>query len=72
MMDFLKTPAGQTLLKLAVRRGLSALGGAAASISDDQLTQAAGVALVIGNELWQAALSYRAHRRERDAQPAAK
>lgn len=51
----------QTLVKVALRRGLTILGGSAASISDDQLTQVVGFVLVVGNEVWNA---WQAHKHD--------
>lgn len=50
-----------SLIKFALRRGLTLLGGSAASISDDDLAKFVGVALLIGNEVWN---FYQAHQHE--------
>lgn len=54
-------PLVRMVLKQAGRRALTALGGGAAAISDDDLSKALSVGVVIGNELWQAYRAYRAH-----------
>lgn len=51
-----------SLMKVVLRRGLSILGGSAASISDDDLGKFVGVALLIVNEVIQ---FYQAHKHEK-------
>lgn len=51
-----------SLIKFFLRRGLTILGGSAASISDDDLSKFVGVALLILNELIQ---FYQAHKHEK-------
>lgn len=58
----MNSPLVQTLLKFAIRRGLTILGGSAAALTDDQVSQAVAVLVVIGNEAWQA---YQAHKMEK-------
>lgn len=55
-----------TLLKFLLRRGLTVIGGSAAAISDDQLTQTVGTVLVVGNELFQAWQAHKAEKKKRD------
>lgn len=51
----------ETLVKFALRRGLTILGGSAASISDDTLTKVIGFVFVVANEIWNA---WQAHKHD--------
>ncbi len=53
------TPLMQSLLTFLIRRGLTLLGTAGASVSDEWITQTVSVLLVVGNEAFQ---WYQAHR----------
>lgn len=46
-------PWMQSLLTFLVRRGLTLIGGAAAQVSDEWVTQTVGLLVVGGNELFQ-------------------
>lgn len=51
-----------SLMKFVLRRGLTILGGSAATISDDQLTQVVSFVLIVSNEAYQA---WQAHQHEK-------
>ena len=51
-----------SILKFALRRGLTMLGGSAALVSDEQLGQVIGFVLLVGNELVNL---YQAHKVEK-------
>lgn len=43
----------QSALKFLIRRGLSLLGAAGASVSDEWISQTVSIVLLIGNEVYQ-------------------
>lgn len=51
-----------SLLKVAIRRGLTLLGSAGAAVSDDWIAQTASLLLVIGNEAWNWHQSHKAEK----------
>jgi hypothetical protein len=50
-----------SLLKFALRRGLSMIGAAGAAVSDEWVAQTASLLLIAGNELWN---WYQSHKAE--------
>lgn len=50
----------QTAIKFLLRRGLTLLGTAGASVSDDWIAQTASILLMIGNEIYQARKAHQA------------
>jgi Na+-driven multidrug efflux pump len=56
----------QSLLKFLIRRGLSMLGAAGATVSDEWVMTTVSLIVLIGNEAWQYYKSYKAERRKAD------
>lgn len=56
----------ESMLKFLLRRGLTMLGTAGASVSDDWVAQTASLLLVAGNEVYQWRQSHKAERRKAD------
>lgn len=53
------SPLMQSLLTMLIRRGLTMLGTAGATVSDDWITQTVSILMVIGNEATQWYLAHR-------------
>lgn len=56
----------RSLLKFLIRRGLSMLGAAGATVSDEWVMTTVSLVLLIGNEAWQYYKAYTAERKKAD------
>jgi Na+-driven multidrug efflux pump len=62
----MNTAIVQSLLKFLIRRGLSMLGAAGATVSDEWIMTTISLILLIGNEALQFYKAYRADRKKAD------